>query len=186
MSSSHCSALLLSHCAGWLLHRLSLHPPLVILSLRCPVVVLLWLFVALSLVAPPSCPLVVPFSCPLIACRLVVAWPPSNDAAATIGCRPKLAVRYCLEQYQRAHHGTISQRIDRFGRVLARGLAWQKQSSYKTEGVGGQFVGGSGKNTMVRVVFAHMCAAGRAKFKNQPTLAHSPGEAACPNVGLFY
>jgi hypothetical protein len=56
-----------------------------------------------------------------------------------------------LKQYQQARHLTISQRTDTFGRVLARGLAWQKQSSYKTEGVGGQFVGGSKKNIMVRV-----------------------------------
>ena len=34
-------------------------------------------------------------------------------------------------------------------------------------------------------VFTRYCIARRAKLKNQPTLGHSPGEAACPNVGLF-
>ncbi len=80
---------------------------------------------------------------------------------------------------------TISQHADAFGRVLARELARQKQSPYKTEGVGGLFVGGSEKNIMVRIVFPRSCAAGRAKFKNQLTLRHSPGEVACPNIGLF-
>ncbi len=68
---------------------------------------------------------------------------------------------------------------------MVRGSAWHKQSSYKTEGVGGQFVGGSGKNTIVRIVFAWLCAARRMKFKNWPVLGHSPGEVACPNVGFL-
>jgi hypothetical protein len=51
--------------------------------------------------------------------------------------------------------------------------------------MGGQFVGGSDKNIMVRVVFAWSCAAGREKFKNWPTLGHSPEEAACPIVSLL-
>jgi hypothetical protein len=46
--------------AGWLLRCLSLHRPLIILSLRCPFVVLCKLVVVLPLIAPPSCPLVMP------------------------------------------------------------------------------------------------------------------------------
>ncbi len=38
---------------------------------------------------------------------------------------------------------------------------------------------------MVHVVFARLHATGRAKCKNQLMLGHSPGEVACPNVGLF-
>jgi hypothetical protein len=74
---SHCTALLLSHLTSWLLHCLSLHRPLVVLSLRRSLIVLHWLIVALPLVAPPSCPLVVPPSRPLIdlslRCPLIVS-----------------------------------------------------------------------------------------------------------------
>ncbi len=65
-SSYHCAAHSLSHCAGWLLHPLSSHRPLVVLSPRRPLVVLLWLVVALPPIMPSSCPLVVPPSCPFI------------------------------------------------------------------------------------------------------------------------
>ena len=53
--------------------------------------------------------------------------------------------------------------------------------------MGGQFVGGNGKNIILFSLFTRKCGAGRAKLKNRPTLRHSPGpgEAACPNVGLF-
>jgi hypothetical protein len=80
-SFSHCAALSLSHHTGWLLHCLSLHCPLVVLSLHHPLVVLLRLVVALPLVAPLSCSLFVPSCHRLVACQLVVAWPPSNNAA---------------------------------------------------------------------------------------------------------
>ncbi len=39
--------------------------------------------------------------------------------------------------------------------------------------------------TKTTLVFAQLCAAKRAKFKNWPTLGHSPGEVACPNTGLL-
>ncbi len=65
-SSYHCSAHSSSHRAGWLLRRLSSHRPLVILSPRRPLVVLLWLVVALPPVTPPSCPLVMPPSRPFV------------------------------------------------------------------------------------------------------------------------
>ena len=43
------------------------------------------------------------------------------------------------------------------------------------------------ENTMIYQVyeFARKCAAGRAKLKNRPPQWHSPGEAACPFVGLL-
>jgi hypothetical protein len=81
---SLCSALLLSHHASWLIHCLFLHRLLVVLSLRRPLVVLHRLVVALPLGAPSSCPLIVLSSCPLVARQLVIAWPPSNNSAATI------------------------------------------------------------------------------------------------------
>ena len=56
--------------------------PLVVLSLRHHLLVLRRLVVALPLVVPPSRPLVKLPSCPLVACPLDVAWPPSNDFAA--------------------------------------------------------------------------------------------------------
>ena len=56
--------------------------PLNVLSLRHHLVVLRWLVVVLPLVAPPSLPLIALPSRLLIARRLIVAWPPSNDAAA--------------------------------------------------------------------------------------------------------
>jgi hypothetical protein len=59
-SSYHCADLSLSHRASWLLPCLSLHRPLVVLSPRRPLVVLLRLVVALPPVTPPSRPLVVP------------------------------------------------------------------------------------------------------------------------------
>jgi hypothetical protein len=57
--SSHCAAHLLSHLTGMLLHRLSLHRPLIVLSRRCSFVVLRQLVVVLPLVVPPSRPPVV-------------------------------------------------------------------------------------------------------------------------------
>ncbi len=51
--------------------------------------------------------------------------------------------------------------------------------------MGGRLVGGSGKNIILFSLFTRKCGAGRAKLKNQPMLWHSPGEAACPNVGLI-
>jgi hypothetical protein len=60
--SYHCAAHSLSHRAGWLLRRLLSHRPLIVLSPRCPLVVLLWLVVALPPITPPSHPLVVPLS----------------------------------------------------------------------------------------------------------------------------
>jgi hypothetical protein len=73
--SSHCTALLFSHCAVWLLRGLTLCHPLVVvvLSLRHPLVVLRRLVVVLPLVAPPSRPLVALPSRPLIVHRLVAA-----------------------------------------------------------------------------------------------------------------
>jgi hypothetical protein len=65
-SSYHCAAHSLSHRASWLLRRLSLHRPLIVFSPRCPLVVLLWLVVALPPVTLPSRPLVVPPSRPFI------------------------------------------------------------------------------------------------------------------------
>ena len=76
-SSSHCAARSLSHCTGW-----PLSGPLVVLTLRPPLVVLRRLVAVLPLVAPPSCPLVVLPYRPLIERWLVVAWPPSNAATA--------------------------------------------------------------------------------------------------------
>ena len=68
--SYHCAALLLSHRAGWLLRCLLSHRPLVVLSPRCPLVVLLRLVVALPPVTPPSRPLVVPPSRPFVVLSL--------------------------------------------------------------------------------------------------------------------
>jgi hypothetical protein len=65
-SSYHCAAHSLSHCAGCLLRRLSSHRPLFVLSPRRPLVVLLWLVIALPPLTPPSCPLVVPPSRPFV------------------------------------------------------------------------------------------------------------------------
>ncbi len=65
-SSYHCTAHSSSHRAGWLLHPLSLHCPLVILSPRRPLVVLLWLVVALPPVMLPSRPLIAPPSRPFV------------------------------------------------------------------------------------------------------------------------
>ena len=74
--------------------------PLIILSLHQPLIVL---FVVLPLtliatpsrplVAPPSCPLVMLPSHPLIARQLIVARPPSNDAAAIKRPRHR---RHCM------------------------------------------------------------------------------------------
>ena len=69
-----------------------------------------------------------------------------------------------------------------FQRVSAKGSARQKLSSHKTEGIGGQFVGRTGKNIIARLLFAQSCAAGRANINNWPRLEHSPGEVACFNV----
>ncbi len=69
-SFSQSAVLLSSHCTGWLLHCLLLHCPLVVLSLRCPLVILLQLVVALPLVALPSCPLVMLPSHPLFVLSL--------------------------------------------------------------------------------------------------------------------
>ncbi len=69
-SSYHCAALSSSHCAGWLLRRLLLHCPLVILSPRCPLVILLRLVVALPPDTLPSSPLVVPLSRPFVILSL--------------------------------------------------------------------------------------------------------------------
>jgi hypothetical protein len=71
---SHCTALLLSHLTIWLLRCLSLHHPLVVLSLCRSLVILHRLFVASPLVTPPSRPLVVPPSHPLIVlcCPLAI------------------------------------------------------------------------------------------------------------------
>jgi hypothetical protein len=57
LSSSHCTTLSLSHLTGWLLRRLSLHRPLVVLSLCRSLFVLHRLVVVLPLVVPPSRPL---------------------------------------------------------------------------------------------------------------------------------
>jgi hypothetical protein len=56
--------------------------PLVVLSLHHHLVVLRRLVVLLPLDVPPSRPLVALPSCPLVARRLIVVWPPSNDATA--------------------------------------------------------------------------------------------------------
>jgi len=56
--------------------------PLVVLSLRHPLVILRQLVAVLPLVVPSSPPLIALPSRPLVARRLVVAWPPSNTAAA--------------------------------------------------------------------------------------------------------
>jgi hypothetical protein len=64
--SYHCAAHSLSHCAGWLLRCLLSHRPLVVLSPRRPLVILLWLVVALPPVTPLSRPLVVPCTCPFV------------------------------------------------------------------------------------------------------------------------
>ena len=77
LSSSHCAAFLSSHRTV-----APLSGPLVVLTLRPPLVVLRRLVAVLPLVAPPSCPLVVLPYRPLIERWLVVAWPPSNAAAA--------------------------------------------------------------------------------------------------------
>jgi hypothetical protein len=69
-SSYHCAALLLSHHTSWLLRCLLSHRPLVVLSPRCPLVVLLRLVVALPPITPPSHPLVVPPSCPFVVLSL--------------------------------------------------------------------------------------------------------------------
>jgi hypothetical protein len=69
----------LSHLTGWLLRRHSSHHPLVVLSLRCSFVLLRRLVVALTLVAPPSCPLVVPPSRPLIVLYLKLIEPGFPD-----------------------------------------------------------------------------------------------------------
>ena len=113
--SSCCTVLLSSHPAGWLLHRLLMHRPLVLL-LRRPLilsahqlivvsslVVLLLrhplvlssrqLVVALplnglptcSLVAPPSHPLSAPADCRIASCRPLVA-PSSRPLIAPAGC----------------------------------------------------------------------------------------------------
>ena len=76
--------------------------PLAILSLRHPLVVLSRLVVVLPLIAPPSRPLVASPSRPLIARRLVVAWPPSNDAA-TNEKPPCLCCRYRCSRCRRRH-----------------------------------------------------------------------------------
>jgi hypothetical protein len=65
-SSYHCTAHSSSHRASWLLHQLSSHRPLVVLSMRHPLVILLWLVVALPPVMPPSHPLVVSPSRPFV------------------------------------------------------------------------------------------------------------------------
>ncbi len=65
-SSYHCAAHSSFHCTGWLLRGLSSHRPLVILSPRRPLVVLLWLVVALPPVTPLSRPLVMPSSHPFV------------------------------------------------------------------------------------------------------------------------
>jgi hypothetical protein len=78
-SSSHCATLLLSHLTGWLLHRLLLHRPLIVLSLRHSFVVLHRLVVASTLVAPPSCPLVMLPSRPLVILYLKLVEPGSPD-----------------------------------------------------------------------------------------------------------
>ncbi len=62
---------------------------------------------------------------------------------------------------------------------LQKGLGYRIHPAegvfYKTEGVGGQYIGGSGKNDMVCEDFSRSCAARRAQLKNQPTLEHSLG-----------
>ena len=95
-SHSHCATVSLSHCTGWLLHCLSSCRPLVVLSLHHPLVVLHLLVAVLPLVAPTSCP--------LVAHRLVVTWPPSNNAA-TIE-RPRHRCHYCRSRcwWRHRHH----------------------------------------------------------------------------------
>jgi hypothetical protein len=101
-SSHHCATLLLSHLNGWLLHRLSLYRLLVVLLLCRSLVVLPWLVVASTLIAPPSRPLVVPpprllivlsLRCPLVIslCRLVIASP----LIAPPSCHPLTALPSC-------------------------------------------------------------------------------------------
>ncbi len=58
-----------------------------------------------------------------------------------------------LVQYQPARDATISQRADVCKKVCAAGLAQRKQSSYKTEGVGGGFEGGRGENIILFLLF---------------------------------
>ena len=92
LSSSHCAALLSSHRAVWLLRCLSSHwplsRPLIVLSLRHPLVVLCRLVAVLPLVAPPSRPLAALPSCPLIVrrkllCGLHQTMPPPLNAPPT-------------------------------------------------------------------------------------------------------
>ncbi len=126
-SSYHCTALLSSHPAGWLLRCLLSHRPLVVLSPRRPLVVLLRLVVALPPVTPPSCPLVVPPSRhffvlslhpPLVVSshRLVVASPlvvppsccplapPVSRCLAPAGC----CVNSCCATLSSSHRATPS------------------------------------------------------------------------------
>ncbi len=70
-----------------------------------------------------------------------------------------------------------------FEKVCAAGLAQQKQSFYKTKGMGGGFEGGRGKKLILFLLLAQKCNAERTKLQHRSLLGHSPGEAACPNVG---
>ena len=93
---SLCCLVVVSHLVVPMSHLL------VVLSLRHPLVALCRLVAVLPLIAPPSCPLVALPSCPLVAHWLVVAWPPSN-AAAAIECFPPPTPLHAIFIIHRQH-----------------------------------------------------------------------------------
>jgi hypothetical protein len=86
-----------------------------------------------------------------------------------------------LVRYQLARHTKISQCTDDCMKMWAKGLAKQKKSFYKTEGMRGRFVGENGKKYHCVLGLNGSLQLG-GQDKNWPMWWRSPGEAACHYV----